>query len=132
MNRREFLRIGGMSMMALVLGGCGLSSLTGESSGGQAGSSAAAGTAAAAGAFLTNVRSQFLSDHKCGLLFMFFPVFWFSYPYRPEKNKKVLLLQNFFPVDTDFTRAPGAASPLRRVSGLPARQMFPERPPGRG
>ncbi len=29
MNRREFLRIGGMSMMALVLGGCGLSSLTG-------------------------------------------------------------------------------------------------------
>ena len=49
MNRREFLRIGGMSMMALVLGGCGLSSLTGESSGGQAGSSAAAGTAAAAG-----------------------------------------------------------------------------------
>ena len=39
MNRREFLRIGGMSMMALVLGGCGLSSLTGESSGGQAGSS---------------------------------------------------------------------------------------------
>ena len=46
MNRREFLRIGGMSMMALVLGGCGLSSLTGESSGGQAGSSAAAGTAA--------------------------------------------------------------------------------------
>ena len=45
MNRREFLRIGGMSMMALVLGGCGLSSLTGESSGGQAGSSAAAGTA---------------------------------------------------------------------------------------
>ena len=49
MNRREFLRIGGMSMMALVLGGCGLSSLTGESSGGQAGSSAAAGTATAAG-----------------------------------------------------------------------------------
>ena len=46
MNRREFLRIGGMSMMALVLGGCGLSSLTGESSGGQTGSSAAAGTAA--------------------------------------------------------------------------------------
>lgn len=38
MNRREFLRIGGMSMMALVLGGCGLSSLTGESSSGQAGS----------------------------------------------------------------------------------------------
>ena len=35
MNRREFLRIGGMSMMALVLGGCGLSSLTGESSSGQ-------------------------------------------------------------------------------------------------
>ncbi|MDD7745630.1 MAG: flavodoxin [Mitsuokella jalaludinii] len=32
-------------MMTLVLGGCGLSSLTGESSGGQAGSSAAAGTA---------------------------------------------------------------------------------------
>lgn len=31
MNRREFLRIGGMSMMALVLGGCGLSSLTGGS-----------------------------------------------------------------------------------------------------
>ena len=40
MNRREFLRIGGMSMMALVLGGCGLSSLTGESSSGQAGSGA--------------------------------------------------------------------------------------------
>ena len=49
MNRREFLRIGGMSMMALVLGGCGLSSLTGESSGGQAGSGAAVGAAAAAG-----------------------------------------------------------------------------------
>ena len=46
MNRREFLRISGMSMMTLVLGGCGLSSLTGESSSGQAGSRAAAGTAA--------------------------------------------------------------------------------------
>ena len=46
MNRREFLRIGGMSMMALVLGGCGLSSLTGESSSGQAGSGAAVGAAA--------------------------------------------------------------------------------------
>lgn len=46
MNHREFLRIGGMSMMALVLGGCGLSSLTGESSSGQAGSGAAVGAAA--------------------------------------------------------------------------------------
>ena len=46
MNRREFLRIGGMSMMALVLGGCGLSSLTRESSSGQAGSGAAVGAAA--------------------------------------------------------------------------------------
>ena len=70
----------------------------GSQPGGQAlpASPVTGGTAAAAGAFLTNVRSQFLSDHKCGLLFMFFPVFWFSYPYRPEKNKKVLLLQNFF------------------------------------
>lgn len=32
MNRREFLKMGGMSMMALVLGGCGLSSLTGQPS----------------------------------------------------------------------------------------------------
>ena len=46
MNRREFLRIGGMSMMSLVLGGCGLSSLTGESSGGQPSSSTAVGAAA--------------------------------------------------------------------------------------
>lgn len=45
MNRREFLKMGGMSMMALVLGGCGLSSLTGSSSSSQAASSAA-GTAA--------------------------------------------------------------------------------------
>lgn len=41
MNRREFLKMGGMSMMALVLGGCGLSSLTGSSSSSQAASSAA-------------------------------------------------------------------------------------------
>ena len=46
MNRREFLKMGGMSMMALVLGGCGLSSLTGSSSSGQAASSAASGAAA--------------------------------------------------------------------------------------
>ena len=32
MNRREFLKMGGMSMMALVLGGCGLSSLAGQPS----------------------------------------------------------------------------------------------------
>lgn len=38
--------MGGMSMMALVLGGCGLSSLTGSSSSGQAASSAASGAAA--------------------------------------------------------------------------------------
>ena len=44
MNRREFLKIGSMGVMTLVLGGCGLSSLTGESSGGQAVSSGAAGT----------------------------------------------------------------------------------------
>ena len=41
MNRREFLKMGGMSVMALVLGGCGLSSLTGSSS-----NSAASGVAA--------------------------------------------------------------------------------------
>lgn len=41
MNRREFLKMGGMSMMALVMGGCGLSSLTGSSSSSQAASSAA-------------------------------------------------------------------------------------------
>lgn len=46
MNRREFLKMGGMSMMALVLGGCGLSSLTGSSSNGQAANSAASGVAA--------------------------------------------------------------------------------------
>lgn len=38
--------MGGMSVMALVLGGCGLSSLTGSSSSGQAASSAASGAAA--------------------------------------------------------------------------------------
>ena len=38
MNRREFLKMGGMSMMALVLGGCGLSSLTGQPSGSAASS----------------------------------------------------------------------------------------------
>ena len=38
--------MGGMSMMALVLGGCGLSSLTGSSSNGQAANSAASGVAA--------------------------------------------------------------------------------------
>lgn len=38
--------MGGMSMIALVLGGCGLSSLTGSSSSGQAASSAASGAAA--------------------------------------------------------------------------------------
>lgn len=46
MNRREFLKMGGMSVMALVLGGCGLSSLTGSSSNGQAANSAASGVAA--------------------------------------------------------------------------------------
>ena len=46
MNRREFLNMGGMSVMALVLGGCGLSSLTGSSSNGQAANSAASGVAA--------------------------------------------------------------------------------------
>ena len=46
MNRREFLKMGGMSVMALVLGGCGLSSLTGSSSNGQAANSAASGMAA--------------------------------------------------------------------------------------
>ena len=46
MNRREFLKMGGMSVMALVLGGCGLSSLTGSSSNGQATNSAASGVAA--------------------------------------------------------------------------------------
>lgn len=46
MNRREFLKMGGMSVMALVLGGCGLSSLTGISSNGQAANSAASGVAA--------------------------------------------------------------------------------------
>ena len=45
MNRREFLKMGGMSVMALVLGGCGLSSLTGSSSNGQAANSAASGVA---------------------------------------------------------------------------------------
>ncbi len=38
--------MGGMSVMALVLGGCGLSSLTGSSSNGQAANSAASGVAA--------------------------------------------------------------------------------------
>ena len=38
--------MGGMSVMALVLGGCGLSSLTGSSSNGQAANSAASGMAA--------------------------------------------------------------------------------------
>ena len=46
MNRREFLKMSGMSVMALVLGGCGLSSLTGSSSNGQAANSAASGVAA--------------------------------------------------------------------------------------
>lgn len=46
MNRREFLKMGGMSVMALVLGGCGLSSLTGSSLNGQAANSAASGVAA--------------------------------------------------------------------------------------
>lgn len=46
MNRREFLKMGGMSVMALVLGGCGLPSLTGSSSNGQAANSAASGVAA--------------------------------------------------------------------------------------
>ena len=46
MNRREFLKMGCMSVMALVLGGCGLSSLTGSSSNGQAANSAASGVAA--------------------------------------------------------------------------------------
>lgn len=46
MNRREFLKMGGMSVMALVLGGCGLSSLTGSSSNGQAANSAASGVVA--------------------------------------------------------------------------------------
>lgn len=57
MNRREFLKMGGMSMMALVLGGCGLSSLTGQPSGsaassetgGTSSSSAASAGAVAAG-----------------------------------------------------------------------------------
>lgn len=57
MNRREFLNMGGMSMMALVLGGCGLSSLTGQPSGsaassetgGTSSSSAASAGAVAAG-----------------------------------------------------------------------------------
>lgn len=47
MNRREFLKMGGMSMMALVLGGCGLSSLTGQPSG-SAASSEAGGTSSTA------------------------------------------------------------------------------------
>ena len=64
MNRREFLRIGGMSMMALVLGGCGLSSLTGESSGGQAGSSAAAGSV-----LLVGYGSGGRRQDACRLLF---------------------------------------------------------------
>lgn len=38
--------MGGMSVMALVLGGCGRSSLTGSSSNGQAANSAASGVAA--------------------------------------------------------------------------------------
>ena len=46
MNRRDLLKMGGMSVMALVLGGCGLSSLTGSSSNGQAANSAASGVAA--------------------------------------------------------------------------------------
>lgn len=41
MNRREFLKMGGMSMMALVLGGCGLSSLTGQPASSAEGSSSA-------------------------------------------------------------------------------------------
>ena len=56
MNRREFLKMGGMSMMALVLGGCGLSSLTGQPSGsaaaddaGTSSSTASAGAVAAGG-----------------------------------------------------------------------------------
>lgn len=57
MNRREFLKMGGMSVMALVLGGCGLSSLTGQPSGsaassetgGTSSSSAASAGAVAAG-----------------------------------------------------------------------------------
>ena len=57
MNRREFLKMGGMSMVALVLGGCGLSSLTGQPSGsaassetgGTSSSSAASAGAVAAG-----------------------------------------------------------------------------------
>lgn len=57
MNRREFLKMSGMSMMALVLGGCGLSSLTGQPSGsaassetgGTSSSSAASAGAVAAG-----------------------------------------------------------------------------------
>ena len=53
MNRREFLKMGGMSMMALVLGGCGLSSLTGQPSGSAASSETgdtSSSSAASAGA----------------------------------------------------------------------------------
>lgn len=53
MNRREFLKMGGMSMVALVLGGCGLSSLTGQPSGSAASSETgdtSSSSAASAGA----------------------------------------------------------------------------------
>lgn len=53
MNRREFLKIGGMGLMSLALAGCGFSALTGDSSGQAAGSgssaAAASGDAAKAG-----------------------------------------------------------------------------------
>nr|WP_304100966.1 flavodoxin [Mitsuokella multacida] len=48
MNRREFLKMGGMSMVALVLGGCGLSSLTGQPSGSAAADGAGSGTSSSA------------------------------------------------------------------------------------
>ncbi len=53
MDRREFLKIGGMGLMSLALAGCGFSALTGDSSGQAAGSgssaAAASGDAAKAG-----------------------------------------------------------------------------------